>query len=92
MDGLPNDYAAAQRARWLAELAESIDQAQRVAWRLGVVEGNNAQAKELYGRLEAVRVELESLRRGAWTREPVELPPQWMKCLFGKRGFADHVD
>ncbi len=80
------------RARWLAELAESIDQAQRLAWRLGVAEGNNAEAKELYGRLEAARVEVESLRRGAWTKQPVQLPPQWMQSLFGGSGVPDCVD
>ncbi len=93
MDGLPNDFAAVQRARWLAELAASIDEAQRVAWRLGVTEGNNAEAKELYGRLEAARVEVESLRRGgAWTRVPVELPPHWMKSFFGGSEIAGSVD
>jgi hypothetical protein len=82
-----------QRARWLAELAASIDEAQRIAWRLGVTEGDNAEAKELYGRLEAARVEVESLRRGgAWTREPVELPPQWMKSFFGSSEAADSID
>ena len=89
MDSLPNDFAAMHRARWLAELADSIDQAQRLAWRLGVAEGNNAEAKDLYGRLEAARVEVESLRRGAWTREPAVLPPEWMKSLFGSSGFPE---
>ena len=56
---------------------------QRVAWRLGITEGNNAEAMELYGRLEAARLEVEALRRGVWTRKPVELHPQWMKRLFG---------
>ena len=92
MNRLPNDVATMRRARWLAELADSIDQAQRLAWRLGVVEGSNTEAKELYGRLEAARVEVESLRRGAWTREPVELPPQWMTSWFGSSGSVDCLD
>ena len=92
MDSLPNDFAAIHRARWLAELAESIDQAQRLAWRLGVAEGNNPEAKELYGRLEAARVEVESLRRGTWSKQPVQLPPQWMQTLFGSSDIPDRVD
>lgn len=31
-------------------------------WRIGVVEGRNAQALELYVRLELVRAEVETLR------------------------------
>jgi hypothetical protein len=92
VDGSANEFAAAQRARWLAELAESIDQAQRVAWRIGLEDGNNAEARELYARLEAARVEVDALRRGAWSRGPVELSPQWMKSFFGSSGAADSLD
>ena len=48
-------------ARWLGELLDAIDEAQRLAWRLGVVEGSHPQALELYVRLECVRAEVESL-------------------------------
>ena len=62
---LPGDRenrAAAVRARWMAELATAIDDAQRVAWQLGAAPGASLEARELYGRLEAARVELEELR------------------------------
>lgn len=52
---------AAERARWLADLAHAIDEAQRVAWRIGVVEGTSSVALELYVRLEAARLEVEAL-------------------------------
>ena len=52
----------AARAIWLSELSRSIDEAQWLAWRIGVVEGRNAQALELYVRLEVVRAEVEALR------------------------------
>lgn len=65
----------------MAELALAIDQAQRVAWRLGVTEGNSAEAMALYARLEAAREELDSLRRGSWAGEQRELDPFWMKLL-----------
>lgn len=52
----------AARAIWLSELSRAIDEAQWLAWRIGVVEGRNAQALELYVRLEVVRAEVEAFR------------------------------
>jgi hypothetical protein len=52
----------AARAQWLSELNKAIDEAQWLAWRIGVVEGRNAQALELYVQLELVRAEVEALR------------------------------
>jgi len=62
-------------------LAVAIDQAQKVAWRLGVSDGDDPDAKNLYARLEMVRSEVESLRRGGWAGEHQELDPFWMKLL-----------
>ena len=49
------------RAEWLSELGRAIDEAQWLAWRIGVVEGRNAQALELYVQLEMVRAEVEAM-------------------------------
>lgn len=76
-----NETQAAERARWLAELADAIDEAQRLAWRLGVAEGGNAEAKELYGRLETVRGEVDSLRRDGWATCHEEIEPPWMNLM-----------
>ena len=46
--------SGAARAQWLSELSRAIDEAQWLAWRIGVVEGRNAQALELYVQLELV--------------------------------------
>lgn len=54
--------AAAERARWLFELAQAIDEAQWVAWEMGATEGRNPEALELYMRLEAARSEVDQLR------------------------------
>jgi len=67
--------AAAERSRWLAELAQAIDEAQRLARNLGDSERKCAHAKELYGRLESVRIEVEALRRGAWVPRSTEIDP-----------------
>jgi len=53
---------AAARANLLSELNRAIDEAQWLAWRIGVVEGRNAQALELYVQLEMIRAEVEALR------------------------------
>jgi hypothetical protein len=68
---------AAERARWLAELAWAIDEAQQLAWRIGVIEGGSTEALELYVRLEAARIEVEGLR-GATHLDPTRpwpIPP-----------------
>ncbi len=50
------------RTFWFFELEKAIDEAQWLAWRIGVVEARNAQALELYVQLELVRAEVEALR------------------------------
>ena len=81
MDSDANQGSAAQRARWLAELADAMEQAQAIAWRLGISEGDDPEAKQLYARLEAARDEVEALRRGIWAGARQQLDPIWMKLL-----------
>lgn len=62
--------SGAARAQWLSELNKAIDEAQWLAWRIGVVEGRNATALELYVRLETVRAEVEAMwPRGLTARD-----------------------
>lgn len=68
----------AKRARWLAELAGAIDQAQMLAFRLGVAEGESAEAKDLHARLEAARMEVESLRLGGFGAARQQTDCEWM--------------
>ena len=56
------EQIAALRGEWFAQLAEAIDGAQHLAWQLGKHDRTSAQARELYGRLEAARQELDALR------------------------------
>ena len=51
-----------ERSRWLGELAQAIDDAQRVVWEYGSSVGLSADALDLYARLEVVRDELERIR------------------------------
>ena len=50
------------RAQWLAQLGDAIESAQRLAWQLGTHDGTSREARKLYGRLEAARLELDALR------------------------------
>ena len=60
----------AARAIWLSELSKAIDEAQWLAWRIGVVEGRNAKALELYVQLEMIRAEVETMwPRGLTARD-----------------------
>ena len=72
---------AAERARWLAELAQAVDQAQRLAWSLGVSEASVAEVEGLYCRLEAIRIEIDALRRGSRPTRQMETDPLWTSLL-----------
>jgi hypothetical protein len=78
----PNQIVASQRARWLAELAETIEQAQKLAWRLGVAEGDSDEARDLHARLGTVRAEVDSLRSGDWVDLRREIRLAWLERLL----------
>jgi len=70
VDASKRAVSGAARAQWLSELSIAIDEAQWLAWRIGVVEGRNAKALELYVRLENVRAEVEAMwPRGLTARD-----------------------
>lgn len=74
----------------MAELAAAIEGAQRVAWQLGSARHASLEARELYGRLEAARVELDSLRRGARPlREEID---PWLVARLGWPGSHEGAD
>jgi hypothetical protein len=81
-----DQVVALERARWLAELAEAIAQAQRLAWQLGVAEGDLEEARELYARLEVVRAEVELLRSSGWVEVRREVEPGWLDNLLPASG------
>ena len=76
---------AAERAVWLAELALAVDQAQRLAWSLDVSKARVAEVEGLDRRLEAARIEIEALRRGAWPSRQADPDPLWTS-LFNSSG------
>jgi len=74
------EQLAVLRAQWLAQVLETIESAQRLAWQLGTREGTSTEARELYGRLEVARLELESLR-GVGLFESRDIEPDWLQRL-----------
>lgn len=71
---------AAERARWLSDLVEAIDEAQQLAWRISA-DGTNREVLDLYVRLELARCEVEALRRSGWAGQIGELPSEWTEFL-----------
>jgi hypothetical protein len=78
--------AAAKRARWLAELAAAVDEAQRVAYALSLSRGSCAEAEILFGRLDAVRIEVQDLRGAGRSARPARINPRWTSLFPGARG------
>jgi hypothetical protein len=58
---MPNEDSAAQRARWLGELAEALDEARQVIKQLGGAEAG-VETVDLCARIEAVKLEVQTMR------------------------------
>ena len=78
MCSVPIEVPPADRARWLAELAEALDDAQRLFRELEWTSITRADAFELYMRIEAARLEVQSLRLSRSLRPRSELSPERM--------------
>ena len=87
---VPHEQSAAERSRWLAELAEALEQAQKLTWRLGAAGGRKAAAMKLYGQLEAVRVEVQSLRLRRTAIPAAKIDRKWTDLIPWESGDAEH--
>jgi hypothetical protein len=65
----PTALATAHRARWLAELARALDQANRLALRLREGNPDSSELINLHARILALRSEIDWLRRGRAPRD-----------------------
>jgi len=74
-----NQVVALDRARWLAELEVAIAQAQKLAWQLGVAEGDCEEARSLYARLEVLHGEVQSLRFEGFGEMRREIDLAWLE-------------
>ena len=60
----PKETAAAERARWLADLSLALDETHKLASELGIPRMHSAEAAELWARLSAARAQVQGLRLG----------------------------
>lgn len=74
---MPAEVSAMERARWLAELAVALEEAQKLAWQIGQSKEASAEAMELYGRLETVRLEVQAIRIARSDRSRADFDPEW---------------
>ena len=80
MNQYSDESKAVQRARWLAELAQAIDGAKRLARTLAASAQDKAEAIELFERLEAVELEVDALRRGDHNLRR-QIDPKWTSLV-----------
>ena len=71
----------AERERKLTELLEAVHQAQQLARALCNSRPNDNQVKLLFGRLEAVRLEVEQIRRSDGAVPFDDIDPKWTGLL-----------
>ena len=80
LGGMGMEQIAGLRAQWLAQICETIESAQRLAWQLRTRDGISSEARELYGRLEAAKLELQSMRETeSWMSAKAR--PDWLADL-----------
>ena len=71
---------AAQRARWLAEVAAALEDARVLVRQLGSAEGRG-EAIELEARIEAMRIEVQAMRLGRGAAAAARSSPEWTNNL-----------
>jgi hypothetical protein len=76
-----NPDGVAERERQVAGLLDAVHQAQQVARALCNLRTNDNQVKLLFGRLEAVRLELEQIRRDLQATPFEDIDPKWTGLL-----------
>jgi hypothetical protein len=86
---VPTDVSAGERARWLAELAQVLEQAQKLVTRLAVAEGRKSEALDVCARLEAARAEVQSLRRSRVAEASANFDPEWRRRLASQRTWPE---
>ena len=66
-----------ERARWLAEVAQALNEAQSLVTRLNQGVADQPEGAELYLRIEAARLEVQSLRLSRSLQPRQEFGPEW---------------
>ena len=77
MARVPTDVITAQRARWLSELSEALDEARSLIWQLAMAEIRDVDALDLSARVEAASAEVQSIRLSRMDRSSIQAGPKW---------------
>lgn len=75
---VPTEVPASERATWLAELAEALSKAHDLVTRLDLCGARRAEALDLYLRIEAARLEVQSLRLSRSLQPRQKVGPEWI--------------
>ena len=81
---LSGEALAADKARWLAELSAALREARILVKELGAADGR-MEAVELYAQIEALRLEVESMRLRRPSRSDTEIGPEWSELPWVRR-------
>jgi hypothetical protein len=81
MCSVPTKVPAADRARWLSELADALDQAHRVLFELDLDEDSVPCARDLHVRVEAARLQVQMLMLSRSIARSKETGPDWTNLL-----------
>jgi hypothetical protein len=74
---VPTEVPVAERARWLAEVSDALDQAHQLLSKFDVHDDRRPETLDLYVRIEAARLEVQSLRLSRSLRPRADSAPQW---------------
>ena len=74
---VPSDVPAAIRARWLAELSQAFDETHQLLRRLQLSDDQRPLAQEMFLKIEAARLEVQSLRLSRSLNPREQSEPKW---------------
>ena len=86
MSRVPKDVSVAERARWLAELADALDDAHQIASEIGLAHVHHPEAVELRARLAAARAQVQGLRLSRPDERSAQLNPKWSNSVWPNIG------
>jgi len=72
-----SETVASARAHWIAELSAALDEADRLAILLREKHSESDELSNLHARIQAVRAELDDLRRSGLGEVRREIDPDW---------------
>lgn len=76
---VPTGISAAERARWLAQLADALADAHDLLVSLNLAGECRSEANDLFVRIQAARIEVQSLRLSRSLRPRDQFTPERME-------------